>query len=203
MAYFPMYVNIEHMSCLIIGGGRVAVRKVKVLLDFGAHITVIAPDILPEIMDNKMVVCVQRNYLFDEIKEYDLVIAATDDERTNHEIALECNKYKIPINAVDQIEDCSFIFPSYVKKGEVVAAFSSSGQSPVVTQYLKQENKKILTDLVGDLADFLGAIREEVQQKVETENERKKVFQEILRRGLEEGKIPADLPNILKSGKDE
>ncbi len=75
-----------------------------------------------------------------DFNEADFVIAATDDQKTNHEIS-HMQRKKIPVNAVDQKEDCGFIFPSYVKEGEVVAAFSSGGQSPLITQYLKGKNR--------------------------------------------------------------
>jgi uroporphyrin-III C-methyltransferase/precorrin-2 dehydrogenase/sirohydrochlorin ferrochelatase/precorrin-2 dehydrogenase/sirohydrochlorin ferrochelatase len=110
-----------------------------------------------------------------------------------------CRTRGIPVNAVDQQEDCDFIFPSYIREGEVVAAFSSGGQSPVVTQYLKRENKPIVTAELGELAAELGKIREEVKSRIAAEEGRKAVYQEILSLGLRLKRVPkkTEIENIL------
>ena len=120
------------------------------------------------------------------------MVAATDDSKQNHQISEICRKKKIPVNAVDQIEDCSFIFPSYRKEGEVVAAFSSGGQSPVITQYLKEQMRFALTPLIGELAACLGALRERIRQDTNSEKVRKKIYQELLKLGLEHDTIPSE-----------
>ena len=114
------------------------------------------------------------------------VIAATDDQKTNHEISQICRRKKIPVNAVDQKEDCSFIFPSYVKEGEVVAAFSSGGQSPLITQYLKEKIKPDLNKELGQLAQILGSLRKLAKSCIATEQERKAFYKELLQIGLED-----------------
>ena len=160
MAYFPMFVDIKKKKCLIVGGGTVALRKVQVLLDFGADVVVVAPEVIPK------------------IKEYP--VAATDDAGLNHEIAEAAQKQKIPVNAVDQQEDCSFIFPSYVREQELVGAFSSGGNSPVLTQYLKKYMAQILTAELGEANAYLGSIRPVVKRELDTEAMRKKVYQQVL-----------------------
>lgn len=201
MAYFPLFIDIEKRPCLVAGGGKVALRKVQVLLDFGAYVTVVAPDILEEIKAFQNVHICEREFLPEDIKEKALVVAATDDALGNHQIAEACKAQGILINAVDQIEDCTFIFPAYVKKRDVVAAFSSSGKSPVITQYLKAEEQEILTDLIGELNDALGNWRNKVKQLFETEKERKQVFKEILKLGIEKESVPTDEEiKILISG---
>lgn len=190
MSYFPMFVELKGVHCLIVGGGRIALRKAEVLLDFGAEITLIASDIIEEILALKAVHCVIKEFDAADLLGKGLVVAATDDKELNHQIADACMERRIPVNAVDQMEDCSFIFPAYLKKGEVVSAFSSGGQSPVVTQYLKKEVKPLMTDHLGNLAGCLGSLREIVKVSVETEKERKSLYREILKLGLEEELIP-------------
>lgn len=124
MAYFPMFIDIEKKKCLVAGGGTVALRKVRVLLDFGAQITVVAPQIDPQILQLTGNVCVkERTFEPEDLKECVLVVAATDDVTENHRIARMAQKKHIPVNAVDQQEDCSFIFPSYLKHRDLVGAF--------------------------------------------------------------------------------
>ena len=149
MAYFPMFVQLKKKKCLVIGGGKIALRKIEVLKDFEADITVIAPEMITQIRQINQICRIFRTFMEKDFNEADFVIAATDDQKINHEISQICRRKKIPVNAVDQKEDCSFIFPSYVKEGEVVAAFSSGGQSPLITQYLKEKIKPDLNKELG------------------------------------------------------
>ena len=201
MAYFPMFIDIKGQSCLIVGGGRVALRKVRVLQDFGARVTVAAPDILAEIEGAEGVICLRREYDENLLAGMGLVVAATDDAEKNRMISRHCMERKIPVNAVDQIEDCSFIFPSYVRRGELVAAFSSGGKSPLMTQYLKAKIEPEMTEFTAELTDYLGSIRDEVKAQVETEALRKKVYQQILAFAMEHGKMPEDhqLAEMIKT----
>lgn len=186
MAYFPMFVQLKYKKCLVIGGGNVALRKIQVLKDFEADVTVIAPEMNSQIRQIPKICRIFRSFMEEDFEQADLVVAATDDKEVNHAISVTCRQRKIPVNAVDQKEDCSFIFPSYVKEGEVVAAFSSGGQSPVITQYLKKEIKPILTNELGQIAQTLGTLRTMAKECIETEELRKAFYQELLQIGLED-----------------
>ncbi len=182
MAYFPMFIEIENKNCLIVGGGTVALRKVQVLLDFGAKVHVVAPEILPEIcaMEVMGVSLHPRAFCEEDLNGCALVVAATDDALLNHQVAEYAKNRHIPVNAVDQKEDCSFIFPSYVRQQNVVGAFSSGGNSPVLTQYLKNEMRKVLTPEIGNANEYLGSIRDRVKEQVDTEASRKRVYRKVL-----------------------
>lgn len=187
MAYFPMFVQLEGRPCLVVGGGRVALRKARALRDFGALVTVVADKILEDIKRMEGVVWREGNFCPADLKGQALVVAAMDDKEENHRVSVLCRERRIPVNAVDQIEDCGFIFPAYVKQGEVVAAFSSGGQSPAVAQYLKGRMEPEMTETLGELAAQLGKARERVK-KMEPAEVRKGVYEEIFRRGLEFGR---------------
>ncbi len=191
MSYFPMFIELKGRRCLVAGGGNIALHKIKVLMDFGASVTVVSPDILPEIKQMELLAYREKRFHPNDLNHQQLVVAATDDGEENHRIAQACKERNLPVNAVDQIEDCSFIFPSYIKKGEVVAAFSSGGQSPLVTQYLKAQMQPLLTDFLAKLAERLGDMRESVHKQCK-EEVRKMVYQEILSLGLEKGSVPSD-----------
>nr|WP_308651325.1 bifunctional precorrin-2 dehydrogenase/sirohydrochlorin ferrochelatase [uncultured Agathobacter sp.] len=199
MAYFPMFVDMTERECLIVGGGNVAYRKVMVMLDFGAKVTVVAEDICDELRKltiddtaNKenRITFIKRRFERKDCDGMEMVIAATDDNALNHEIAEYCKAKGIMVNAVDQKADCSFIFPSYIKEKNLVAAFSSGGNSPVLTQYLKGKEKEILTPFLGELNEYMGHIREKVIAEYDTEAERKRVFKEILCAAIDNGRIP-------------
>ena len=140
---------------------------------------VVAPEVFPKIKEYPVTVY-QRNFEKEDLQGCELVVAATDDAGLNHEIAEAAQKQKIPVNAVDQQEDCSFIFPSYVREQELVGAFSSGGNSPVLTQYLKKYMAQILTAELGEANAYLGSIRPVVKRELDTEAMRKKVYQQVL-----------------------
>lgn len=192
MSYFPMFVELEGKSCLIAGGGRVALRKAEMLLSFGADVTVVAPEILPEIESLHGVSCHRRPLEGGDIKGRALVVAATGDADTNRRVSKACMEFGIPVNAVDQAADSSFIFPAYLKEGEVVAAFSSGGRSPVLARHLKEQARPLITPLIGELASCLGSVRAFVRERVGSEEARKKIYQEILRLGLEKEAVPSE-----------
>lgn len=183
MAYFPMFLNISGRKCLVVGGGKVALRKVLVLLDFDARVTVVARKISDEIRNLPVDVC-ERVYAEEDIKACALVVAATDDANVNHKVAETAKRYHIPVNAVDQPEDCTFIFPAYVKRKNVVGAFSSAGNSPVLTQYLKAQIQDVLTDELGEINEYMGSIRDTVKVSLATETERKRAYRLVLEKLL-------------------
>ena len=186
MAYFPMFVQLKNKKCLVIGGGRIALRKIEVLKDFEADVTVIAPEMIPQIRQIDKIRRIFRTFMEEDFKEAELVVAATNDQKVNSEISKICMQRKIPVNAVDQKEDCSFIFPSYVKEGEVVAAFSSGGQSPMITQYLKEKIKPNLTEELGQIAQILGSLRAFAKSCIATEQQHKEFYKELLQIGLKD-----------------
>lgn len=188
MSYFPMFVQLKDKKCLVIGGGKVALRKIQVLLEFEADITVIAKEMIPQIRQIDNICRIFRSFREDDLENISLVVAATDRKEVNHQISCWCRARKIPVNAVDQKEDCSFIFPSYIKQGEVVAAFSSGGESPVITQYLKRETQSVVTRQIGEISKVLGSIRDIVKESVKTESERKELYEEILNLALKDEK---------------
>ena len=192
-----MFVDLTNQPCLVVGGGTVAYRKVRTLLDFDAAVVVVAEEICDSIVelaaqaDNRVELQTKsfeeagtyvklRKKLFEETDcdGMTIVVAATDDIFLNHRIAQYCK------------EDCSFIFPSYRKEKNLVAAFSSGGNSPVLTQYLKEKEKPILTPFLGELNEYMGEIRDTVIREYESEDERKRAFQEIAKAAIESGILP-------------
>ena len=196
MAYFPMFVDLIGQPCLVVGGGMVAYRKVKVLLDFDARVVVIGENIcdaICEIAKKSNQLEVQKKCFEDaDCDNMFMVIAATDDKELNHYIAEICDSKKIMVNAVDQKEDCSFIFSSYIKEKNLIAAFSSSGNSPVLTQYLKGREAEILTPFLGELNEYMGKIRKYVIDNYDTEEMRKEIFQKIINKAIENGELPQE-----------
>ncbi|BCJ95367.1 siroheme synthase [Anaerocolumna cellulosilytica] len=182
MAYFPMFVDLKDKLCIIVGGGAVAYRKIKALLEFEARILVIAPNCIDKVyglkdsLSQEQLIIALRNFDSGDVCKADLVIAATDDITLNKSIAKECRHKNIPVNVVDVQEECSFIFPAYIKRGAVTIGVTSSGKSPVISQRLKKSIAEQLPEYLEDLADILGEARDLVKKSFDTEAERKKVY---------------------------
>ena len=195
MAYFPLFVDLTQKKCLVVGGGAVATRKVRMLLDFEARVLVVAKNICGELKllseESNQISLHLREFCEEDIEDVFLVIAATNDCNLNKCISSECKMRHIPVNVVDSKEECSFILPSYVKKKGVIAAFSSGGKSPVLTQYLKKMAKEYVTEELGDINAYLGNIRKEIQCLLPTEEQRKEVFEKILDYSLTNHEIPS------------
>lgn len=190
MSYFPMFVDISQKKCLIAGGGSVALRKAEAMSSFDAAVYVIAPNIIQEIKDMKTVTWYEKEIQLEDIRNYDIVIIATNDSTLNHSISKLCKEKKIPVNSVDNTQDCSFIFPAYIKKGDVVAAFSSGGQCPVVAQYLKEEMEKIMPCHIGEISKYIGSIRENIKNCDITGTVKKEIYKEILEYCIEIDGVP-------------
>ena len=192
MAYFPFFIELKDMPCLVVGGGEVAIRKVKELVEFEAKVTVVAKEIAKELVEMEEIRCFEKEFQVTDLEGMRVVVAATNDAECNQRISEACRQRHILVNAVDQKEDCEFIFPAYCKKGNVVAAFSTGGQSPVVAQYVKEKNETIVTEELGQITEVLGNLRDEVKLRIPTVEKRKQVYREILQLALEQDAIPTE-----------
>lgn len=185
MAHFPMFVDLTGKPCRIAGGGRVALRKARVLLDFGADVTVIAPEICDELAELE-VSARKRPFRDEDCAGAMLVVAATDDRAVNHRISAVCAERGIPVNVIDSREESSFLFPAYQKTGDVVAAFSGSGSSPLIAQKLKEQTQ--LPPVLGELNDLLGRLRRD--ERIKAYPQRKQLYQMLYDTAMERGEVP-------------
>ena len=217
MAFFPMFIDLTGQNCLVVGGGRIALRKVQVLLDFDANVTVVASEICDEIKKigiernraDNVNASIQdestnssgmlgnlslheRKFIDSDIEGKALVVAATSNEELNGRISALCKNANLPINVVDDKEKCSFIFPSYIKEKNLVGAFSSGGNSPVLARLLKDEMSDVLTSQMGELNEIFGRWRPEILKKYPDESQRKEFFERIIELARKDGKVPDD-----------
>ena len=201
MAYFPFFVDIENQDCLIVGGGIVALRKVEVLIGYGPRITVVSPEIEAELEaaakeaagqegtagPKGMVILQKRPFSISDLDNRDFVVAATDDEALNRQISEECRRRRIPVNVVDVQKECSFIFPSIVREGDIVVGISSGGKSPTVTQYLKKQVREGIPEGYGHLVEQLGDYRDYVKARVADVADRTVIFRRMVDVGRDHG----------------
>ncbi|MDF2944293.1 MAG: siroheme synthase, N-terminal domain [Herbinix sp.] len=192
MAYFPFYIEITNKICVVIGGGRIAHRKIEILAEFGTIIIVIAPRICEDIymlqktyaekdIDGKQhIILRNREFIDEDILEADFVVAATDNAVLNSHISTLCKINNKLVNVVDVKEECSFIFPSIIKKEDLVVAISTGGNNPSIAAKMKQDIEAIIPDYYEALIELLGQYREYIKNEVHTPENRKQIYQELI-----------------------
>ena len=151
MAYFPAFLKLDNKKILIVGGGNVAYEKLEHLLDFTHYITLVAEEFSDEmlkIIKKENLTFEKRAYKNGDIKEYAIVVVAVDNLDLQAEIFQESKKYNCLCNAVDSTAYCDFIFPSYIKKGDLTVAVSTSGASPAMAKYLRIFLQKMIPESI-------------------------------------------------------
>ena len=132
---FPMFVDITNKNVIVVGGGLIASRRIKTLLQFGCNIKVISDSLHPDLCAIKASVeWLNRQYEPGDTENTDIVIAATNDRKVNAAVTEECRKNGVTVNVVDCKEDCDFCFPAVVIAGDIVAGLGSSGKNPALTK---------------------------------------------------------------------
>lgn len=183
MDYLPVFFRIAKQPCLVVGGGHIAKRKVSLLHKADAIVTVIAPDVLPELREEILAhggQVIESVYSDSILQNQRLVIAATNDDMLNKQVFADCEARNIPVNVVDAPELCRFIFPSIIDRSPVVIAVSSSGQSPVLARMLRTRLESVIPAAYGHLAEFVGKFRQQVQQALPDVSNRRAFWEKEL-----------------------
>lgn len=184
MKHFPIFLSLKGKTCVIIGGGSVAERKVESLLNAEAAVTVVSPQLSPQLSylsAEKQIKHLNRCYQSQDIDQAFLVIAATDQTEVNRTIAADADKQNIPVNVVDDIKLCSFIVPSVLDRSPVTVAVSTGGASPVLARQLRMKLETMIPSSCGELAALTEQYRERVKQKFATIEERKAFWENVLK----------------------
>lgn len=206
MAYFPFFVDIADKKCIIYGGGKVAYRKIQALLDFEADITVIAPAVSEEIaaLEGRIHISIGE-YGEKGLEDAFFVIAATNNAAVNAGIAKSCRERKILVNVVDELCECDFLFPAYLKRGPISIGVTTSGRSPVMAGHIKKIISDNLPDTYETLVETLGSYREYVRKNVPSESERADIMKELARLGLAgNGELTSmDVQNVISKYKSK
>ena len=185
MDYLPLFHRIAARPCLVVGGGDVALRKVRTLCEAGAHISVIAPAICQGLADMALeypalLSLCEREYHQGDLDNVVLVIAATSDQPLNAAISAEAQARNIPVNVVDNPALCSVIFPAIVDRSPIQIAITSSGTSPVMTRLLRGRIESLLPGNLGTLAKLAARYRSKVKSLLRGENQRRRFWETVL-----------------------
>lgn len=166
MDFLPIFLNIKDKRCLVVGGGEVARRKAGVLLEAGARVRVVAPEIDPAMAGQHRVEAIVARFEAQHLEGVTLVIAATNDRAVNRQVSELARERNIPVNVVDDPELCSFILPAILDRSPLMVAFSSGGASPVLTRMLRGKLETMIPQGYSRLAVFAERFREAVKQRV-------------------------------------
>lgn len=162
-APFPVVLDLVAKRALVVGGGHVASRKVAGLLRAGADVTVVAPDAVSEIAEDPDVRWHQRPYRRGEVASYSIAITATDDPVVNRQVARDGNAANVWVNSADDPENCGFILPALVQRGDLQIAVSTNGRSPAMAQWARRRLESLFTEAHGTGLDLLAEVRAEVR----------------------------------------
>jgi siroheme synthase-like protein len=142
-SHYPIFLDLKDRPVLVIGAGKVALRKTRGLVEAGAKVTVVAPDVLPD-FDDLPVRVLRRPFRAADLTGVVLVFAATNDRQVNHRIGIAAKGRGVFANIADSAEECDFLVPARVHRGDVQVAISTGGQSPRVSKDLRQKLDAIL-----------------------------------------------------------
>ncbi len=195
--YYPLFMDIEGKPCLVVGGGAVAEQKVLSLLDCGAQVTVISPDLTPALQTlvADRFIWKPRTYVSGDVDGYLLVICATDDTLVNGQVFREAETRNIPSNVVDVPSLCRFIVPSIVRQGDLCIAVSTGGKSPTMAKEIRRSLEKQFGPEYATLLDLLGRYRPDMKERYPNDPAiRMKKWEEL---------TESDLIDLIRDGKTE
>ena len=197
MDYLPVFLKIEDTPCLVVGGGKVAARKVRLLARAGANITLVSPAVCDEIdaaVKQGTVTHIKRRFQDKDLDGVVLVITATDDEALNRSVSRLAKQQRIPVNVVDSPDLCSFIMPSIIDRSPVQVAVSTGGASPVLARLLRARLESFIPAAYGRLAKLVDEYRQRVKDRF-PDSEHRRYFRESILQGR--------VAELLFAGQDE
>jgi precorrin-2 dehydrogenase / sirohydrochlorin ferrochelatase len=180
--YYMACLDLTGRECLVVGGGRVGVEKARGLLECGADVTVVAPEVAPELLDLP-VEWLRRPYAVTDLGGVWLAIAATPDRDVNRRVKEDADRLGIFCNVADDPELCSLILPAVHRVDPIAVAVSTGGASPALAQRLRSEIAKLVRPAHAELARELQELRPWAKENLPTYEARKAYFEGLVAKG--------------------
>jgi precorrin-2 dehydrogenase / sirohydrochlorin ferrochelatase len=180
--HYPVFLNLNKVPCLVVGGGEVAFRKTESLLLCGAEVTVISPELCPslqELQETKHVTWICKTYQTGDCQGFQMVISATDQEETNALVAKECKAARTLVNVVDDPPKCSFFVPSVLRRGKLVIAVSTGGASPITARLIREGLEQQYGPEYDTYLEVLAEARKVVLKNVPDAERRREIFEQL------------------------
>jgi len=179
MGFFPVCLDVAGRKCVVIGGGRVAERKVGQLLECGAVVRVISPELTPRLRgmaEQGVIGWEARPYARGDLAGAFLVIAATDDEAVQEEVHGEAVERNLLLNVADVPKWCNFILPATLRRGDFMVSVSTAGKSPALASKVRKELETVFGEEYGVVVELLGHVRAMVLERGGDPTENKELF---------------------------
>ena len=205
MDHLPIFINVRQNPCLVIGGGDIALRKINLLIKAQAKVDCLSPlfcEGITNLSQNGDVNLIQKRFESDDIKDYAIIIASTDDSSVNALISKSAKKARIPVNVVDSPELSSFIMPSIVDRSPVIIAVSSAGRAPVLARIIRAKLETVIPSAYGVLAEIAGEYRQKVKDRFSKIKDRR-AFWEFIFSGVIAEKVFSGRINEAKDDIDK
>ena len=197
MKYLPLMHNFENLNCLVVGGGKLALRRSARVIDSGGVVTIIAlscSDELRSLLKEAGGEWIKKAYETDDINgRYKLVVAATDNRQVNQQIAEDSKLQGIAVNVVDDASLSNVIFPTVIDREPTQIAISSGSASPQFSMLLRDRINLFVPNGYGKLADLFGRYRKRINQKIKHPGERKKFWNKVVHGYIAEGALSGNL----------
>jgi precorrin-2 dehydrogenase/sirohydrochlorin ferrochelatase len=187
VTYYAINLDIRHRPCLVVGGGGVGSRKSETLLDCGARVTVVSPEMserLQKLADHGNLTLIRRKYRTEDLEGVFLVIGASDDAALNRRIHREAERRQILCNIVDQPGLCSFILPAVIRRGDLTLTVSTAGKSPAMAKRLRRQLETQFGEEYAMLLRFMGKLRQKLLAEARAPADHKHVFEALIESGL-------------------
>jgi len=186
--YYPVCLDLRRRPCLVVGGGGVGTRKALGLLAGGARVTVVSPELSPELqaLAPERIEWRRRLYHSRDLEGMFLVFGATNDEVINRRIHTDALNENILCNISDRPEVCNFILPSVVRRGDLILAVSTSGKSPAFAKKLRIDLEKQFGEEYATFLQLMGVIRERLLSRRHEPEAHKHLFEKLIEDGLPE-----------------
>jgi siroheme synthase-like protein len=181
--YYMACVDLAGRDCLVVGGGRVALEKAEGLLDCGAHVTVVAPDVCDGLRALPIAL-VERAFTPADVDGRLLVIAATTDREVNRAVSSAAADRETLVNVADDPELCSFILPAVVRRDPILVGVSTGGASPALAQRLRDDVADLIGPRHAELARRLQALRPWAKHALPTYEARRDFFARLVAEAL-------------------
>lgn len=195
--HYPIVLKLMGKNCVVIGGGKVAERKVNALMDCGAEVRIISPSVTKHLLDmarKEEIHWEKRNYCFGDLSESRIAFIAVGDEEVTLECRKEANITGTLLNIADKPEWCDFILPSLHRQGELMLMVCTEGNSPMLAKRIRQELESQYGEPYGIVVKALGKIRKDLGKRTVDQKKRQELFQQLVYHGpVEEAlKLPTD-----------
>jgi siroheme synthase-like protein len=179
MRYYPVYIDLRDRRVLVVGGGIIAEGKILQLVDAGARVNVVSPELterLGELAERKQIEYRPGQFNADDLNGAVMVISATDDQAVNEKVARLAAGLGVLCNVVDQPALCNFITPALVTRGDLQISVSTGGGSPALTQRVKREVAALIGEEYGQLLEIAAEMRAEVKRRIHDFEGRRKIL---------------------------